>query len=41
MTTTIQLPEGAPEEVITNALVRDVDLSPFGFQGLTCTDYFR
>jgi len=33
MTTTIQLPEGAPEEVVTNALVRDVDLSPFGFQG--------
>jgi 3-hydroxyacyl-CoA dehydrogenase/enoyl-CoA hydratase/carnithine racemase len=34
MTTAIQLPEGAPEEVITNALVRDVDLSPFGFKGL-------
>jgi len=33
MTTAIQLPEGAPEEVITNALVRDVDLSPFGFTG--------
>jgi 3-hydroxyacyl-CoA dehydrogenase/enoyl-CoA hydratase/carnithine racemase len=33
MTTTIQLPEGAPEEVVTNALVRDVDLSPFGFTG--------
>jgi len=33
MTTAIQLPEGAPEEVITHALVRDVDLSPFGFKG--------
>ncbi|CAN2206629.1 multifunctional fatty acid oxidation complex subunit alpha [Candidatus Nanopelagicaceae bacterium] len=33
MTTAIQLPEGAPEEVVTNALVRDVDLSPFGFKG--------
>ncbi len=33
MTTEIKLPEGAPEEVITNALVRDVDLTPFGFTG--------
>jgi 3-hydroxyacyl-CoA dehydrogenase/enoyl-CoA hydratase/carnithine racemase len=33
MTTEIKLPEGAPEEVITNALVRDVDLKPFGFSG--------
>jgi len=33
MTTAITLPEGAPEEVITNALVRDVDLAPFGFKG--------
>ena len=33
MTTTIELPEGAPEEVVTNALVRDVDLTPFGYQG--------
>jgi len=33
MTTEIKLPEGAPEEVITNALVRDVDLTPFGFSG--------
>ncbi|CAN2204801.1 multifunctional fatty acid oxidation complex subunit alpha [Candidatus Nanopelagicaceae bacterium] len=33
MTTATQLPEGAPEEVVTNALVRDVDLSPFGFKG--------
>ena len=33
MTTEIKLPEGAPEEVITNALVRDVDLTPFGFAG--------
>jgi 3-hydroxyacyl-CoA dehydrogenase/enoyl-CoA hydratase/carnithine racemase len=27
------LPEGAPEEVITNAIVRPVDLTPFGFNG--------
>jgi len=33
MTTAITLPEGAPEEVITNSLVRDVDLAPFGFKG--------
>ena len=33
MTTTISLPEGAPEEVVTNSLVRDVDLAPFGFVG--------
>jgi 3-hydroxyacyl-CoA dehydrogenase/enoyl-CoA hydratase/carnithine racemase len=33
MTTTIELPVGAPEEVVTNALVRDVDLTPFGYQG--------
>jgi 3-hydroxyacyl-CoA dehydrogenase/enoyl-CoA hydratase/carnithine racemase len=31
--TTITLPEGAPEEVITNALVRDVDLAAFGATG--------
>ena len=31
--TTITLPEGAPEEVITNALVRDVDLAAFGAKG--------
>jgi hypothetical protein len=30
---TIELPEGAPEEVVTKALVRDVDLTPFGFSG--------
>lgn len=29
----ITLPEGAPEEVVTNALVRDVDLSAFGGKG--------
>jgi len=29
----MQLPEGAPEEVVTNALVRDVDLTPFGHKG--------
>ena len=33
MTTSIQLPEGAPEEVVTHALVRDIDLTPFGYQG--------
>ena len=33
MTTEVKLPEGAPEEVVTNALVRDVDLTPFGFAG--------
>jgi enoyl-CoA hydratase/carnithine racemase len=31
--TTITLPEGAPEEVITHALVRDVDLAAFGASG--------
>jgi enoyl-CoA hydratase/carnithine racemase len=33
MTTAITLPEGAPEEVVTVAKVRDVDLTPFGFTG--------
>ena len=33
MTTPMALPEGAPEEVVTHALVRDVDLTPFGFAG--------
>ena len=33
MATAITLPEGAPEEVITQSLVRDVDLTPFGFKG--------
>ena len=33
MTTAITLPEGAPEEVITHALVRDVDLTRFGYAG--------
>ena len=33
MTTEIKLPEGAPEEVITLALVRDVDLTAFGGKG--------
>jgi len=33
MTTEIQLPEGAPEEVVTKALVRDVDLTAFGHKG--------
>ena len=31
--TTITLPEGAPEEVVTHALVRDVDLAAFGATG--------
>ncbi|MBU6242910.1 MAG: enoyl-CoA hydratase/isomerase family protein [Acidobacteria bacterium] len=29
----IKLPEGAPEEVITNALVREIDLTAFGANG--------
>ena len=29
----IKLPEGAPEEVVTQALLREVDLSPFGVKG--------
>ena len=33
MTTSIQLPEGAPVEVVTHALVRDIDLTPFGHSG--------
>ena len=33
MATAIVMPEGAPEEVVTNALVRDVDLTPFGVAG--------
>ncbi len=33
MTTEIKLPEGAPEEVVTQALVRDIDLSAFGAKG--------
>jgi 3-hydroxyacyl-CoA dehydrogenase/enoyl-CoA hydratase/carnithine racemase len=33
MTTPLTLPEGAPDEVITVAKVRDVDLTPFGFKG--------
>lgn len=34
METTIKLPAGAPEEVVTNALVREVDLSAFGSKGV-------
>jgi len=34
MATALVLPEGAPEEVITLAKVRDVDLTPFGFKGV-------
>jgi 3-hydroxyacyl-CoA dehydrogenase/enoyl-CoA hydratase/carnithine racemase len=33
MATPLTLPEGAPDEVITVAKVRDVDLVPFGFKG--------
>ncbi len=29
----LTLPEGAPEEVITHAILRPVDLTPFGFKG--------
>jgi 3-hydroxyacyl-CoA dehydrogenase/enoyl-CoA hydratase/carnithine racemase len=29
----IVMPEGAPEEVITHAVLREIDLSPFGAQG--------
>ena len=32
-TNTIEMPEGVPEEVVTNALVRDVDLGSFGHKG--------
>jgi hypothetical protein len=32
--TTISLPEGAPEEVITHSLLREVDLRPFGYNGV-------
>ena len=33
MATEMIMPEGAPEEVVTNALVREVDLAPFGATG--------
>jgi enoyl-CoA hydratase/carnithine racemase len=33
MSADITLPAGAPEEVVTNALVRDIDLSAFGGKG--------
>ena len=33
MATEIIMPEGAPGEVITNALVREIDLTPFGASG--------
>ena len=32
MSTPVSTPQ-APEEVVTNALVREVDLTPFGFKG--------
>lgn len=31
--TDLQVPAGAPDEVVTNAFVRNVDLSAFGFKG--------
>ncbi len=34
MSVDIKLPEGAPEEVVTQALVRQVDLSAFGAKGI-------
>ena len=34
MSSDIKLPEGAPEEVVTQALVRQVDLSAFGAKGV-------
>jgi len=34
MATPIAMPEGAPDEVITLAKVRDVDLTPFGYKGV-------
>jgi enoyl-CoA hydratase/carnithine racemase len=33
MSTQIIMPEGAPEEVVTNAFVREIDLAPFGASG--------
>jgi len=33
MSSDIKMPEGAPEEVVTHALVRDVDLTAFGGNG--------
>ncbi len=33
MTTSITLPEGAPEEVVTVSRVRQVDMTPFGYKG--------
>jgi len=33
MATEIIMPEGAPEEVITNAFVREIELGPFGANG--------
>ena len=34
MSSDIKMPEGAPEEVVTNALVRNVDLAAFGGKGV-------
>ena len=34
MSVDIKLPEGAPEEVVTQALVREVNLSAFGAKGV-------
>ncbi|MCX6430353.1 MAG: 3-hydroxyacyl-CoA dehydrogenase NAD-binding domain-containing protein [Actinobacteria bacterium] len=34
--TSLDIPAGAPDEVITHAFVRDVDLAPFGLSGTLC-----
>ena len=34
MSADIKLPEGAPDEVVTQALVRHVDLNAFGAKGV-------
>ena len=34
MSSDIKMPEGAPEEVVTHALVRNVDLAAFGGKGV-------
>ena len=41
MSTQINLPEGAPEEVVTNALVRDVDLTPIWPQRISSANHAR
>ena len=34
--TSLDIPIGAPDEVVTHAFVRDVDLAPFGMSGTLC-----